>query len=261
MAEKKRFLLVLGVIMLISLACSLPGLSSIAATDTPEPTHTQRPTRTDRPTETPEAPTFTPRPTYTATPEYTATRVPEPYYLDELEGDVNRWFPAFVPYGDENGYAITQDATGLLFTINTTDTYVYLVNTEYTYRDVQLDAQATNYGYNNNNITLLCRYSDAGWYEVNAFSNGYYHIYKFDSNGAGYVELKNGGIISLLTGRHENHFTMICQGTEIVFIVNDREIARLSDTTFSEGSVGLSVSSYDIVPVDVHFEWVQVSQP
>jgi len=261
MKGESRLLFLFCLASLIVLACNLPGgLGGLTATETPEASKTPRPTRTEQPTETPEIPTLTPHPTYSPTPEYTPTQIPQPYYLDELEGDISNWYIDYV-FGDENGYTVTQDDTGMLFTITSEDTYVYLVNYDYTYTDVRLDAQATNYGYNANNITLVCRYSEAGWYEVNAFSNGYYHIYKFDNQDAGYVELKNGGIISILTGRHENRFAMICQGNRIKFIVNDVEIASLTDSSFTDGMVGFSVSSYDIVPVEVHFEWVQVSEP
>jgi hypothetical protein len=262
MKHKTHLFIIISVLVLFSWACGLPaGLLATQtpeASNTPRATKTDRPTETDSPTETPEMPSATPRPTYTATPEYTPTLVPQPYYLDELEGDVSRWYPPFITYGDENGYTVVQDDTGLMVTVNAADTYVYLENSEYTYGDVRLDVLATNYGFNDNNISLICRASNAGWYEASAFSSGLYYIYLYSG---GYTVLKDGGIISMRTGRHQNKFTLTCQGNQIIFGVNDVEIARLTDSTFTEGMVGLNISTYDTLPVEVHFESVQVSAP
>lgn len=56
-----KILFIIPILLLISMACALPGLSSLTATDTPVPTITRAPTQTPQPTFTPvPAPTDAP---------------------------------------------------------------------------------------------------------------------------------------------------------------------------------------------------------
>lgn len=260
--QKKVLFPLIALLALTSLACNLAAI--ISKTPTPQPSNTPRiPTDTPEPSKTPRpSPTIPLLPTPSFTPRITDTPTLEPYYYDELDGNVDRWMPAFVVHGDETGFSLDQDSDGLLLTISAKDTYVYLMDTAYSHSDVRLDLSATNYGFNENNISLVCRYSSNGWYEFSSYSNGYYQIFRYDAGeGGGYTEIKEGGIRSLKTGKHENVFSAICVGDKLTLVVNDIEIGWVNDNTYSEGGVGINVSSFTLVPVEVHLNWVQVSQP
>jgi len=77
-----KFLLVMGLLMLASLACSTSSLSNLIATATPTPTLTFTPT-----------PSFTPSPTATFTPTPTATSTPLPtgVLIEPLTDGTNRF--------------------------------------------------------------------------------------------------------------------------------------------------------------------------
>jgi hypothetical protein len=256
---KSKLLIVAVLFALLTFACALPGLA--AATATPVPTDTSEPTETREPTVTRTAlPTFTPLPTLTPTTASTPTPIPQPFYLEEFRGDLS-WWTSFITSGSDSDYSINQDNDGILFTIDNTDTYVYLVNEEFTYDDVRIDAHAWNRGVNTNNLTVFCRYSDLGWYEFSAFSSGWYYIYFYDGGNNEYVSLAQGGIRSIRTGQHDNTISAICQGNRLTFIVNDVEINSITDNNLTNGMIGISVSSLDLTPVEIYFDWVQVSQP
>ena len=40
----------------------------------------------------------------------------------------------------------------------------YMINDVFTYSDVTVEAVVTNRGNNTNGVSLVCRYSDIGWY-------------------------------------------------------------------------------------------------
>jgi|WetSurMetagenome_2_1015567.scaffolds.fasta_scaffold30773_3 hypothetical protein len=262
---KSRLFFIAIFFALLTFACSLPALASATQTpvpsDTPEPTETRVPTSTHTP-----LPTFTPPPIFTSTPVFTPTTpftptpVPQPFYLEEFRGDLSKW-SSFITSGSDAGYSINQDNDGVLFTIDNTNTYVYLVNNEYNYTDVRIDAHAWNRGVNTNNVTVICRYSNAGWYEFSAFSSGWYYLYYYDGNNNQYISLAEGGIRSIRTGQHDNTITAICKGDRLTFIVNDVQINSITDSHLSQGEIGISASSLDLTPVEIYFDWLQISQP
>jgi hypothetical protein len=57
----------------------------------------------------------------------------------------------------------------------------------YVYEDVRIDARVINRGVNNNNVSLVCRYTDSGWYEFNIANNGLYWIYAAEVSAGGNV--------------------------------------------------------------------------
>jgi hypothetical protein len=118
--------------------------------------------------------------------------------------------------------------------------------------NVQLDLQAANLGGNNNNISLICRYSDEGWYEFNVASNGLYWIYLYNpTSDDPYQQLWNGGSFSINLGKEENKYTAICQDDQLTLRINGKEAITISDQTLSSGRVGYSISSYNVTPVVV----------
>jgi hypothetical protein len=52
-------------------------------------------------------------------------------------------------------------------------------------------------------------------------------------------------------GIAENHLTVIADGASFTFLVNDTEVAELTDASFSSGRVGVAVTAFSN-DIDVH---------
>ena len=144
--------------------------------------------------------------------------------------------------------------------------WFYLINNAFTYTDVQIEAVTTNNGNNANGVSLVCQYSDSGWYEFWLSNAGLYAIYVYDATGAvqqGYSELFTGGSSAIKTGHETNVYTAICKGNELTLYVNDTPVKSITDTKFdlTEGKIGIGASSPQTLPVDLEFESVTVSAP
>ena len=135
---------------------------------------------------------------------------------------------------------------------------------DYTYTDVYLEAKVSNRGSNDNMITLVCRYSNAGFYEVNIGNDGLYDIYAYvEAMDIGYRRLYNGGTRNIKTGMKTNTFAMSCEGNEIKLYVNGVLERTVADNTYDlpEGQVGVGVSSFYSTPVIIDFDYVTIAQP
>ena len=137
----------------------------------------------------------------------------------------------------------------------------YLINTEFSYTDVQLDVVTTNKGNNSNAVVLVCQSTDSGWYEFDVSNSGTYAIYAV--NASGYNELDSGNSKSIKAGLSTNLYTAICKGTELSLSINGDAVTSITDSSFnfSSGNIGIGVSSLQGLPVDVFIESLKVSQP
>ncbi len=91
--------------------------------------------------------------------------------------------------GNQCGWAERWKPTDsrLVFDFDTKQLYTYLFYEPFEYENVALEARVENRGMNDNNISLICRYSeDEGWYEFNIANSGLYNIlygfYKSDGD-------------------------------------------------------------------------------
>jgi hypothetical protein len=217
----------------------------------------------------PEQPTATelPAPTETVvvptSEEVVATNPDgEQFYSEEFDGNLDRWNPYV---SDENAVIITPGNGILDFQISPKGDkypYGYMTNTAFTYTDVRVDAIATNNGNNTNATILFCRSSNSGWYEFSFSNGGTYSITAYDSSGNG-KELASGGSAAIKPGKVTNSVTALCVGNELSLLINDSLVKTVTDTefNFTEGTIGIGVSSPQLLPVDVQFESVTVSAP
>jgi len=136
-----------------------------------------------------------------------------------------------------------------------------MVYNEFVPADVRVDAIVeTVYGTNRNNISLLCRASDRGWYEFSMNSGGYWFIWKYDNEQ--YTELARGASKAINMQKAQNELTATCIGTELTFYVNQTEMGSVNDNRFKDsGQVGVSVSTFDTPSVGVEFDWFIASVP
>ena len=187
----------------------------------------------------------------------------QPFYTEEFEYVPENWYSE-VLMGNEDKTDISVADGKLTFTIEDYDTYAYVFYEDYTYQDVYIEATAANRGANDNMITLVCRYSDSGFYEVNITNGGLYDIYAYvEAMNVGYVSLYNGGSKNINMGLKSNTFAMSCAGNEISLYVNGVLERTVEDNKYNmpEGLIGVGVSSFDATPVIVSFDYVFIDVP
>jgi len=224
------------------------------------------PTATELAVPTAVPPTNVP-PTAVPTNPPTATSEPvaesQPYYVEEFDVVPDNWYFEILA-GNEEKTDISVANGSLTVTIEDYDTYAYVFYEDYTYEDVYLEASAANRGSNDNMITLVCRYSDSGFYEVNIGNDGLYDIYAYvEAMNTGYRRLYNGGSKHINIGMKRNTFAMSCEGKEIKLWVNGVLERTVEDNTYNlpEGKIGIGVSSFNSTPVIIDFDYVYIDVP
>ena len=163
-----------------------------------------------------------------ATP--TITPIPiNPFYLDTFSGGLGDWSEYHFTRNEQAEFEaetnVYSDGIKLLFDINLPKTYLYLFNDKFSYDDIRIEAQFTNYGKNTNYVSLICRYSPfTGWYEFNVSNSGQASVLRY-SNEDDFILIGEGGIENMKrnTGSNisVNKIAVECQGDELTLIVND----------------------------------------
>lgn len=258
----RPFLFLIAFILIVGLAC---GASA--------PDEPAEPAPVDEPA--PEAPPEAP-------PESEPTAIPEPteptaqqFYTEEFDGDTGYW-TYFLVRGDKDPIFVEDDFGTmfvgtdngrLLYTLESEGQWPYVTYDAYTYEDVRIDVVADNRGVNNNNVSLICRYTpEEGWYEFNIANNGLYWLFHGIVRDDGYVmynQIGNGGSNKIKIGKEVNEYTMICRGKTLTLYVNGHETGSFEDNKFAlrEGQIGVGVASFDVLPVKVEIESVTISEP
>ena len=172
----------------------------------------------------------------------------------------DNWYTVTVPKTDS--YEATLDNSTLYLQVDKTDTTVYaFYNLDLVPPDVRIDAAVeTVSGPNRNNISLVCRATESGWYEFSMNSGGYWYIWKYENND--YELLTSGASRAINLQRAKNEMIATCIGTDLTLYVNGTELGSARDNRFkSGGQVGVSVSTFDISGAGVEFDWLTASVP
>ena len=255
----KPFLLLLGFVLIVGLAC---------ITSTPEPEEpTPAPAEPAAPVE--EAASPVPQPTTPPEP------VSEQYYTEEFAGDASQW-TYFLVDGNKSVPSYVEEDFGimsvgvederLIFDLGSEGQWAYVTYGAFEYENVRLDVVADNRGVNKNSVSLICRYTDTGWYEFNIANNGLYNIYYaqvLDNNKMVYHPIKNGGANKIKSGKEVNEYSIICEEKTLTLYVNGDERISFEENDYAlrEGKIGVGVSSFDILPVEVEIDTITISQP
>ena len=252
-------------------ASPVAAVPVITATEASTPAAILPPTATPAPTATPVPPTPTPVPA-TATP-VPPTSTPRPTATPTLgPGDVayQTDFNDFLGWKaaplQNNGKMFTEINDGrLVVQIKGLYTYGYVFNWGQTNvpDDMVVETSAHRAGgTNRNNITLVCRASEQGWYEFTITSGGLYNIMRFDADTNWYTMLASGGSAAIQLQDRPNKLQAVCQRDSLTMIVNDQTLATAHDSRLTHGSgFGLSVSTFDIGNVKVEFDYFTVTLP
>ncbi len=262
------------------ISCAIPSAKDMTTNPTNtgepvviQPTNTEIPSlmptvavATDPPLPTVPAPTI-PIPTNppAVVVEATPTEIlsaPD-FFSEEFEGDLTNWEYFFMSGEEDEASFYTEDGK-LKFYLDGEDIYAYLLYSPYFYEDVALTVIAENRGYNNNNVSLICRYDpEEGWYEFNIANNGLYWIYFYDLRDPHYKLIADGGSTAIHTGKDINEYSVVCNEKTLILYINGVETRRLEETQYvlKEGQVGVSVSSFSVYPIEVDIESVTIDYP
>jgi hypothetical protein len=186
----------------------------------------------------------------------------ESYFYTEFDGGLDSW-SYFEWHGKEDGFSAETASNRLRFEIDGRDVWLYFLYNDYSYTNVRIDTKAENLGRNNNNVSLICRYSDdLGWYEFNIANNGTYTILWYDNVSLhDYKLLYSGGSNLIRMGKDVNEYTAICNNDKLTLGINGAEVRTVTDKNLKEGLTGLSVSSFDVTPIIVEFDYYNISVP
>ncbi len=188
---------------------------------------------------------------------------PLAYYTEEFEGNIDS-YSWFMMNGDENLMDLYTDNGRLVFDLQGTYQYVYVLYDNYTYSSVAIDVVAENRGKNTNNVSLVCNYSDRdGWYEFNISNGGLYDILVYSEIDGDYFGLQSGGSTHVITGRAVNEYTAVCDENYLALYINGYLEKEVVDNKYNlrEGQVGFSVSSFDVTPILVEINSFTIAQP
>ena len=193
--------------------------------------------------------------------------VAEKYFTEEFDIESAAWphfvvdatkrltspdaMPSLAP-GDVGNMSVGINDGRLVFDLQSKGLWVYALYEGQEYEDVRLDVVADNRGVNDNNISLICRYSkEEGWYEFNIANNGLYDIFYANytqDNKVVYGKLADGGSNKIKQGKEVNTYTAVCKGRTLILYINGFETRRLDDNqhVLRKGQVGVSVSSFAV---------------
>jgi S1-C subfamily serine protease len=182
------------------------------------------------------------------------------YFFSTEFDNSDNWYTFAVPKAD-NYQASVNNSTMYLEADDKNSTVYALYDLDLQPPDVRLDAAVeTVAGPNRNNISLVCRATDAGWYEFSMNSGGYWYIYKYDNNN--YTLLNSGASTAINLQKAKNELTATCIGTKLTFYVNQVQMGSATDNRFKGGGqVGVSVSDFDIPGAGVEFDWFAATVP
>jgi hypothetical protein len=225
------------------------------------------PTQPPPPTEVPptEAPPETEAPTEPPVPQA------EQFFTEEFDNPLTSDWDILTVTGsnDADPDKVTVESEGgkLVWNFDSEYLYYYMFYNAFDYEDVRLEVRADNRGRNNNSISLICRHDpDVGWYEFNIANSGVYDILYAEVTDGGdiaYNTIANGGSNSIKQGKEVNEYAISCKGTELTLFINGDEVKSINEKNYGlrSGQVGMSVSSFNVLPILIEMDWVKISEP
>jgi hypothetical protein len=134
--------------------------------------------------------------------------------------------------------------------------------------DVRVEVDATKVGGPDfNDFGVICRYSGSGsvasFYEFIITSDGYAGIVLVTDSSQQVIstEGKLQPFNAVNQGNASNHIQADCFGNLLTLYINGSVLTTVSNTTLTSGDVGLLASSYDEAGVDILFDNFIVTVP
>ncbi|MBE9524142.1 MAG: hypothetical protein IMY76_03520 [Chloroflexi bacterium] len=145
-----------------------------------------------------------------------------------------------------------------------TDNMDVWANPGLTFTDTLIEVDATKAaGPDDNDLGVICRYQDVdNFYFFIISSDGYFAVGKVVDGEQLLIDADQMYPSDAINqGTSANHIQADCVGSQLTFYVNGTELANVSDTTFSDGDVGLIAGTFSEAGADIHFDNFKVSKP
>jgi len=293
---KKPFYFLFGLVLLISVACSLPinqneesesnielpttTIQPVIEETTSVPTKTvyspptARPTddstATPVPTKPPEIPTNTSTEPIAACPAFTREEFDSP---GECWPDsVDEIFSSSSISNKRKVNVQIKDGRMEFETQLSEDIFIYSFYKENEYEEVITRASVSKIepSANQNGFSLACHVNSDGWYEVRIDSSGIFEIYQYNqinkqSGKNPYLILGNGGVSNFKTSAgRENIIEWQCGYDYLRFLVNEKQVWQKTGMTNlnSGGGVGIGMASYSgVFPRHIAYDWIELIEP
>ncbi len=193
---------------------------------------------------------------------------------DEFDEDINNNWGMKIVSGLEDQLIWSQTNGKFRLEIQPpNDTNYAFFRKDTSYSDVIVQAEVENYGQLDNAFSLMCRATEAGWYELRISSQGYYELLRYDQYLAdegknaytNFVESRIGSTL-IKSGEEVNVFALSCEGNQLKVFINgeqvyfDKRPLTIEDTTYTEGTIGFGALSYG-KEVDVTFNYIETLKP
>jgi len=245
-------ILLIGCLILIT-ACQS---TSAGQTETPAPSSTA----TSPPTPIP----------FTVTPEPTATLALSPtpfprFFTDEFDSSLAGW--VILQAGNESVPNTKTENSNFIMQMDSPFSWLYAIYGAQDYANVRIDAQFTNQAGSPSSMGLICRYSEEnGWFEYNVSTDGSYNLLYGSWLAVGiadYLPITDGSSNLIQPSGAPQLIGLTCSDTALALYINDTIVRNVDVTNYglTEGSVGITASSYENTPVVVALERVTVSEP
>ena len=196
------------------------------------------------------------------------------FYRDELEDDPSKNWGLRVISGLEKQLIWSQLSGKMrLQTLPPNDLNVIFFNKNNNYDDVIVQAEVENFGPIDNAFSLICRASEAGWYEFRISSSGYYELLRFDQYKkdegknayTNFVE-KRLNSTKIMAGLEKNIFALSCVDSTISAFVNGEQLyfekrpLAIEDDTYTDGTIGFGILGFG-KELDTTYNWVEAVKP
>ena len=196
------------------------------------------------------APLDSPNPQSSVIDRVDEIRAGDPEVDDDFAADTDFWTTSYdgttAGYYKAGAYHISID----------TDNLVAWETGDLTAGDFVAEVEVSHYdGPLINEGGLLFRYVDsANFYLVSVSSDGYFVVKKLvDGEWVTLVEWTESDAAN--TGsRSANYLTVLAEGEQLAFFINDELVAEVADDSFSEGGVALVAGTLDEYEVDIAFD-------
>ncbi len=210
----------------------------------------------------PSSPTATAGP---ASPAPTQTLRPAPrLFTENFDGPAPYW--TYQQAGNGQPLAAPEIRDGfLVFSLAAPNQWAYALYGGADIADVAIEARVQDRTGGDGAAGIVCRYDkSAGWYELNVFADGTYRMLYGRWLAAGiasYTPLYGGASNAMRAD--ENDIGLQCRGNSLAPSINGQQLRQWQELKFGlkQGKVGLSVSSFEDVPLMIAFDSVKVSEP
>ncbi len=127
---------------------------------------------------------------------------------------------------------------------------------------IEVDATQVSAPSNNNNAYgVMCRVQeDDDGYVLRISGDGYYAIHRTaDGHFEPLVDWTSSSVIR--QGNATNHIRVVCDGSYLALYANGELLAEAQDTTYAQGDIALTATSFEADSSEVHFDNLVVTAP